>query len=268
MTENEMETKKFARFYQTPPRAASALKERRERQVSNAQLSSFSSWLPVYTFFFTNTSKHDILLSMNFEELVKLTRDMPAFELAYLTRHFDSSRDAIRVQLSRWMSQGKVIGLRRGLYTLSDEHRRVALEPAEVANALYRPSYLSTLWALSYYKLIPEKISRFTCLTTRVPRNFENQFGVYDYRTIKVEVFFGFQSVSAGKRKFLVAEPEKALLDHWHLTVGEWTPARLEVMRYQKVEQIDPDRLKAYADRFHSPRLNRAVERWIEATDL
>ena len=31
-----------------------------------------------------------------------------------------------------------------------------------------------------------------------------------------------------GDQKCLVAQPEKALLDHWHLTAGEWTSERLE----------------------------------------
>ncbi len=37
---------------------------------------------------------------------------MPCFDLALLTQAFDDRREAIRVQLSRWMTQGKVIGLR------------------------------------------------------------------------------------------------------------------------------------------------------------
>jgi hypothetical protein len=55
-------------------------------------------------------------------------------------------------------------------------------------------------------------------------------------------------------------------LDHWHLTAGEWTPERLEEMRYQHVEQIDADRLRRHSQRFRSPRLDRAVQRWLQMT--
>jgi len=72
---------------------------------------------------------------------------------------FDDRREAIRVQLSRWMKQGKVIGLRRGMYTLSETYRRTPVIPAMPANALYRPSYFSGLWALVHYDLIPERWS-------------------------------------------------------------------------------------------------------------
>jgi len=200
---------------------------------------------------------------MKYEDVVKLVGRMPCFDLALLTQAFDDSREAIRVQLSRWMNQGKVIGLRRGMYTLSETYRQLPLSPVMLANTLYRPSYLSGLWALGYYDLIPERVVRFTSVTPRVPRRFENPFGVFDYRNIKQDCFFGYVSTGVGEQQFLVAEPEKALLDHWHLTEGEWTLERLEEMRYQHVARVDVNRLHLYVQRFASPRLNRAVERWF-----
>lgn len=205
---------------------------------------------------------------MNYGELVQLTGAMPCFDLALLVQAFDDRREAIRVQLSRWMAQGKVIGLRRGMYTLPETYRRAPVFPSVLANALYRPSYLSGLWALGHYDLIPERVVRFTSVTPRVPRRFENPFGIFDYRNIKQDFFFGFASVETGGQRFLVAEPEKALLDHWHLTAGEWTPERLDEMRYQHGSRVDAERLKRYAQPFRSQRLDRAVERWLRlATD-
>ena len=109
---------------------------------------------------------------MEYEDVVKLTGAMPCFDLALLAQAFDDRREAIRVQLSRWMKQGKVIGLRRGMYTLSATYRRAPLTPAVLANQLYRPSCLSGLWALGHYDLIPERVVRFTSVTSRVPRRF------------------------------------------------------------------------------------------------
>jgi predicted transcriptional regulator of viral defense system len=188
---------------------------------------------------------------------------MPCFDMALLAQAFDDRREAIRVQLSRWMKQGKVVGLRRGMYTLSETYRRTPLTPAVLANELYRPSYLSGLWALGHYDLIPERVVRFTSVTPRVPRRFENALGVFDYRNIKQDAFFGSASTDVGGQKFLVAEPEKALLDHWHLTEGEWTSQRLDEMRYQHVARVDAERLRLYAQRFRSPRLDRAVQQWL-----
>ncbi|HPD29732.1 MAG TPA: hypothetical protein PLL20_07035 [Phycisphaerae bacterium] len=200
---------------------------------------------------------------MDYGSLVKLTGTLPCFDLALLVQSFDDRREAIRVQLSRWMKQGKLIGLRRGVYTLPDTYRRAPVTPARLANDLYRPSYLSGLWALGFYDMIPERVVWLTSVTPRVPRRFENPLGVFDYRNIKQDCFLGFSSLRHGGEEILVAKPEKALLDHWHLTPGEWTSERLAEMRYQHVDRVAEDRLREYATCFRSPRLDRAVERWL-----
>ena len=188
---------------------------------------------------------------------------MPHFDLPLLVQAFDDPRESIRVQLSRWAQQGKVIGLRRGFYTLAEPYRRVPVSPAALANALYRPAYLSGLWALGFYDLIPERVHWLTSVTTRPPQRFENPFGLFDYRNIKQASFFGYRTVRDGTVDILVADPEKALLDHWHLNEGEWTDGRLEEMRYQNVERVGAERLRAYAARYRSPRLERAVGQWM-----
>ena len=203
---------------------------------------------------------------MDFESLVELTGTLPCFDLQSLVQAFNDPRENTRVQLSRWMKQGKLIGLRRGLYTLGDVYRRTPLTPASLANQLCRPSYLSGLWALAFHDLIPERVVWLTSVTPRQPQRFENPFGVFDYRNLKQASFFGYSKACQGGAGFLVAEPEKALLDHWHLTPGEWTRARLEEMRYQHADLIDRVRLDAYAGRFGSPRLDRALKLWLDLT--
>jgi hypothetical protein len=149
------------------------------------------------------------------------------------------------------------------MYTLAATYRRAPLTPASLANELYRPSYLSGLWALDFHDIIPERVVWLTSVTPRVGRRFENPLGIFDYRNIKPDFFFGFSSLPHGAGHILVAEPAKALLDHWHLTPGEWTPQRLSEMRYQHFDQVAKGRLREYARRFRSPRLIRAAQRWI-----
>jgi predicted transcriptional regulator of viral defense system len=200
---------------------------------------------------------------MDFDSLVTLAGAQPWFDLPLLVQAFDDPRAHIRVQLSRWMKQGKLIGLRRGVYTLADTYRRAPLTPAALANHLCRPSYVSGLWALGFHDLIPERVVWLTSVTPRAPQRFENAFGTFDYQNLKQESFFGYAKASQGGLPFLIAEPEKALLDHWHLTPGEWSLERLEEMRYQNMEVVDEARLEAYARRFQSPRLDRALRRWL-----
>jgi predicted transcriptional regulator of viral defense system len=201
---------------------------------------------------------------MTFDTLVKLTGALPWFDLALLVQAGDGRREALRVQLSRWMASGKVIGLRRGMYALAPAYRRTRLVPAALANALYRPSYLSGLWALAFYDLIPERVAWLTSVTPRPSRRFANELGTFDYRNLDAERFWGYRPTTFGNAQVMVAEPEKALLDHWHLTPGEWSAERLSEMRYQHVETIDTALLERYAERFQSPRLRQAVSRWLE----
>jgi len=204
---------------------------------------------------------------MKFGELVSLTQGLPCFDLPLLVQAAaGGSRETVRVQLSRWMAQGLVIGLRRGMYALAEPYRRVPAVPAALSQHLYTPSYLSGLWALGYYDLIPERVVWLTGVTPRVPRRFENPFGVFDYQNIKREAFFGYRTATQGGAAMQVAEPEKALLDHWHLTAGEWTVDRLAEMRYQNTQGVDAARLQSYAARFRSPRLVRTVQRWLRLT--
>ena len=200
---------------------------------------------------------------MNYNELVRLTRDLPCFDMALLVQAFDEQRAVIRTQIARLAKQGKVVRLRRGMYTLSDEYRHAILTPAALANMLYRPSYLSGPWVLGFYDMIPERVVWLTSVTSRVPRHFENRYGSFDYRSIKRDFFFGYRTTRYGQQEILAAEPEKALLDHWYLTPGEWTEDRIREMRYQNADKVSPDKLLEWADRYQRPRLLRAVKRWL-----
>ena len=203
---------------------------------------------------------------MDYSKLVTLTGKVSHFDLQLLAQAFNDRRESVRVQLSRWMKQGKVVALRRGMYTLADAYRKVPVVPAVLSNAMYRPSYMSGLWALGFHDLIPDRVVWNTAVSPRVPRRFENPFGVFEYRTLKQEFFFGYKAAAYGGQEILVAEPEKALLDHWHLTPGEWTADRLDGMRYQNTDLVSVEILRAYCRRFRSPRLSRAVDRWLVLT--
>jgi len=201
---------------------------------------------------------------MNFETLLRLVRPLPCFDLHLLAQAADDTRGTLRAQLGRWQKAGKIISLRRGKYALADIYRAAPVTPAGLAHLLYSPSYLSGLWALAFYDLIPERVIRLTSVTPRVPRLFENPLGVFEYRNIKQEAFFGYREEPFGPSTIVVAEPEKALLDHWHLSPGEWTSERLEEMRYQHTDVVNEGRLREFAGRFARPRLDRAVDRWLE----
>lgn len=204
---------------------------------------------------------------MTYDALVDLAGDPGWFEFATLAQMTEERRQSLQVQIHRWKRSGKVLPLRRGMYALPERYRKKPLVSAELANRLYAPSYLSTYWALGYYGMIPEHVPQFTSVTQRKPGRFENDFGVFAYRNLKAEAFFGYKALDIAGARVLVAEPEKALLDLWHLEKGAWNRSRLDEMRFHGFELVDPKRLKSYGDRFHSPRIGIAVSEWLKLVE-
>jgi predicted transcriptional regulator of viral defense system len=199
---------------------------------------------------------------MKYEALITLVRPYGWFDLATLVQMSSEPRQALQIQLSRWRKAGKLLPLRRGMYALPELYRSKPINPAELANGMYAPSYLSLHWALGYYGMIPERVFEYTSVTSRAPRRFDNAFGSFSYRHVKPAAFFGCQVVDLGGSRMFLAEPEKALLDLWYLEQGEWTVARMEQMRFQAFERVDPETLDDYADQFDSPRLMAATKIW------
>lgn len=201
---------------------------------------------------------------MKFDRLIQVVGLLPWFDLPLLTQLSGEPKRQLTTQVYQWQRHGRVISLRRGLYTLTDSYRKAQLSPLQLANEMVKPSYLTGLWALSYYGLIPEKVTVFTSVTPRVTREFNNAFGSFTYSSLKKDFFWGFVTVRIGAVSAWIAEPEKALLDFWHLQHGDWTEARLIEMRFQNTEQLDFEKLDHYAEKWASPRLRRFAARFKE----
>jgi len=199
---------------------------------------------------------------MVFDVLLEKLGQFPILDIATVSQISDEPKQNVRVQLHRWIKSGRVLPLRRGMYTLADRYRRRELSPLFVANEIYRPSYLSGLWVLSFFGLIPEMVTTYTSVTPRVPRSFTNHLGTYRYSHVKQGFFFGFGRKEVQGTQIWLADPEKALLDYWHLESGEWTKDRLMTMRFQQGDIIELQKLLDYAGRFSSPRLLRTVQNW------
>ena len=204
---------------------------------------------------------------MCLDAALDLLGSLPFFDLATVAQLTEEPHGSLVNQMHRWSRAGKLVPLRRGMYAFADRYRRVPVSPASLANALYSPSYLSGLWALAFHGLIPEAVPSYTSVTTRTPRRFDNRFGAFVYHAIKRDFFFGYRTVSIAGAEVVIATPEKALLDLFHLNSGEWDRPRMVEMRFQQGEGIDRRRLREYAQRMGKPRILRAVQVWLECCD-
>lgn len=208
---------------------------------------------------------------MKIAEIVSLFRDRPFFEAGEVRLAFNEPPLQIEARLSRWVNEGKIVQLRRKRYLLAEEFRRKEASIDYISNYLYRPSYISLRTALEIYGLIPEAVKIQECITTKKTAEWKTPIGIFKYYAIKMERFWGYQIYpeNSGKslpeqQQFLLAEPEKTLLDLFYLMKGEWTEERIYEMRFQGLDIIKKERLQLFTRRFDSPKVIQAVNRFLK----
>ena len=197
---------------------------------------------------------------MDFQTLLTLVGDEPVFETSFLLAG-NANPDQIRLQLNRWINSGKVIQWRRGVYSLAPPYRKETPHPFVIANHQQPASYVSMQTALSFYGLIPDIAQAITSVGSGRPEQLTNPLGSFIFRHIKPAAFFGYTLVPVtAKQKAIIAEPEKALLDLLYLQPGSDSLPFLNELRLQNIDSLDASKLTSMADRFQSPKMQRAVE--------
>ncbi|MDY6793347.1 MAG: hypothetical protein SWH54_18935 [Thermodesulfobacteriota bacterium] len=163
-------------------------------------------------------------------------------------------------QLTRWSQKGYIIKLKNGIYAFSKDYERI--NGNEVASLIYQPSYLSLESALSFYGFIPEIVYAYVSLTGKTNRKFTNKFGNFIYRHIKSELFWGYREVKTESWWYLIAEPEKAVLDYLYLNlakINSLTDFENVRFNYDMLEKtLDKEKFIRYLQAFGI----KKMERW------
>jgi hypothetical protein len=110
--------------------------------------------------------------------------------------------------------QEKIIRIRKGLYCFSEFWQKQPVPSEALANLVYGPSAVSLDFALSYYGLIPERVTTITSVTPGRSRVFETPAGRFSYTHIPQQcISFGLTIEKSGNYQWLIATPLKALAD-------------------------------------------------------
>ena len=161
----------------------------------------------------------------------------------------------VNVQLARFVRAGVLIRLKRGLYEFS--HAKI--DELVLANFIYRPSYISLESALNYYGIIPDVVQNVTSISPVTTRTFKTGRGVFMYSKIVKDLYFGWQTVKDSKSdfSFMIAEPEKALLDYVYIR-------RIRDLTDQRIDfgTIDRGKLIKYSRIFPSWVINTINEQY------
>jgi len=78
-----------------------------------------------------------------------------------------------RVKLNHLLKIKALIRVKKGIYVFGSHFSRRPYSPEVLANIIYGPSYVSLEWACQYYRLIPEKVTTVTSITTQRSRKFQ-----------------------------------------------------------------------------------------------
>ena len=121
-----------------------------------------------------------------------------------------AKRQTVASFLSYNVKKNRIIRLKNGMYGFKENFISQYL----IANALYRPSYVSFETAMSYYQIIPETVYSMTSVTTKSTREFETNNTLFVYHKIEKETFIGYILKKIEGEQIYIATPEKALADY------------------------------------------------------
>jgi len=199
------------------------------------------------------------LFRNTFEKLfVFNTNDIKAFFSDFDTR-----------RLFEWQDKGYIIKIRNKWYCFP-AYRDLPNSNMLTANIIYKHSYVSVQYALSYYGLIPEGVFTITSVTSNKRNYFETELGAYNYQHIKPELFFGytyipfnpFKKPDNEARQIKIATLEKAILDFFYLNAGYKTAKDMLDLRFNETilyEDMNKEKLFQYLEKFENKALDKRI---------
>ncbi len=200
---------------------------------------------------------------MRYLELKNGLKDYMVFSLSDI-RQLDPNFH--RRRLNEWQDRGYIQKIVKGYYIFKDiEVNEKALY--FIANRIYGPSYVSLEMALSYYNLIPETVYVVTSVSSRRKYTFSTKIGRFHYRSVKPELFFGYDIIKDDGITYKIADFEKAILDFLYLNPSYETRKDFSELRFNKEvfwENINEQKINKYLCRFAQKKLFMRVNTLIK----
>lgn len=150
----------------------------------------------------------------------------------------EKSVSNVNDKISNLVKSGELVRLKKGFYTFSKAYLTKPIDLISVANTLYTPSYVSFDYALSYYGMIPERVSEITSATSKNEKLFETPIGRFSYKKVPFKAYslgidWLYDENDGGR---FIATPEKALCDKIRYDRGIGTLTQGAMVDYLKYD--------------------------------
>ena len=182
-------------------------------------------------------------------ENVIITNDMAKYKL----NNYSNKNNKI----SREIKKGKLFKIITGLYETDPNTPGYLL-----ASSIYGPSYISFDFALSYYGLIPERVSTITCATfnKKKRKQYNTKFGVFTYKDVPSSVYpEEILLKQENNYSYQIATKEKALCDKLYSLKPLKNLSNLETMLFndlridiEEFKKINIKKIEKLSNLYHS----------------
>ena len=127
---------------------------------------------------------------------------LPYFNKVTLGEILGKEGENLNYWIKKLLKKGEIIALKKGLYVSRLYLLSLAKNPdlrekylEYLANIIRYPSYISLEYALSRFGVIPEGVYAITSVTTKTGRVYKNNLGNFIYKSIREDLFDGFEAV-------------------------------------------------------------------------
>lgn len=126
----------------------------------------------------------------------------------------------------------------------------------QTANFLYFPSYISLDSALSFHSIATGFPYQLTSVTIKPTKSILVKNQEFKYSHFSPDLFWGYEK----KENFLIAEPEKAILDYIYLGTKGLRQLSFDEM---DLSALDKAKLVLYSQKFHNHQVTEILERLL-----
>jgi predicted transcriptional regulator of viral defense system len=129
--------------------------------------------------------------------------------------------------------------------------------PRDLVNVLRKKAYISLDSALREYGISTQSPRVLTCVTPERSRELRSKTISIKYRNLSPNLYWGFVKKTTRYGSYLIAEPEKAILDWVYLNLKDGTSPALDEFDFSK---INKHKLLDYAQKFPSTVYHHLIE--------